>query len=437
MRVVILGGGPAGFSAAVSAKRTGVEVILLERMKMLGGIGFQAGMYVLHGAKVALTEHRALGGGDLFDIYESIAIMKGVFVQGLGDLSTYNIFKQDGMMQNVLKERGIEFMLQKNVLDIEVNGAKVEAAILQGGERIEGDVFVDATGSTRGLGDCSKWGFGCVGCSFQCFVFGAPKAVIEKKVKTVAFQNDYGHLIGKIGRLGTSVKIALGSLSEKVKREIIKKGWVQIPVPSGVKPNTERAKRTGQLDSGLYGDTGEEGGFSWNHLTLLNVGGVVKLTTVACPLYARSLRSFPGLENSIILDPADGERGHMIHATSIALRDNALRVDGFENLFCAGNKAGAAESLLDAMVTGELAGHNAVRKGLGHVCLELPKTLAIGAFINHLGQMMRSEEGRKKTYGSLNTELLKSLKVFRESEEEIIKEVENTGLKDVYKKKWC
>src|ERR1043166_3465041 len=41
--VVVLGGGPAGIAAAVSAARTGAQTILLERYGFLGGEGTAAG----------------------------------------------------------------------------------------------------------------------------------------------------------------------------------------------------------------------------------------------------------------------------------------------------------------------------------------------------------------------------------------------------------
>ena len=36
MKVVVIGGGPAGMMAAISAKENGHQVVLLEKMKMLG-----------------------------------------------------------------------------------------------------------------------------------------------------------------------------------------------------------------------------------------------------------------------------------------------------------------------------------------------------------------------------------------------------------------
>ena len=180
------------------------------------------------------------------------------------------------------------------------------------------------------------------------------------------------------------------------------------------------------------------GGFLGQHLTLLNIGNsFAKVTTIASPLYADSLRSFPGFEDALIVNPAAGEKWHAMQLTSMALRDNTLRVEGFDNLFCAGNKASAGESYLDAMCVGELAGHNAVRRGLGQPGLELPKTLAAGAYIDFAGRMMRTKEGRKRSYSLLSAELLKSWGVFRENEEEIVREVDKAGLRGLYQTKLC
>ncbi len=436
MRVVVVGGGPAGFSAAVVARRAGADVILLERMDMLGGLGFQAGIHEWPSpaGDIGLAEERALGGGDLFHILDSIAIRKGISLPNFGRISSYNVLKLDSRLQRALKEREIEFRLCQRAVDIEVSGDRVEAVIFKDGGRIEGDVFIDATGAMRGTADCVRWGYGCVGCSLQCGTYGAPGDMIGKKAKTVAEQNDYAREIGQWGSVGTSVKIALGSLSDEVQKELVEKGWIQVPVPPGVAADLERVKRTGKVDASIYGSVQ---GFFGQHLTLVDIGKIAKLTTVAAQLYAGSLRSIPGFEDAVIIDPVAGEMGHFIRMTAVALRDNSLRVNGFDNLFCAGNRAGVAEGLLDAMVTGELAGHNAVRSGLGQVCLELPATLAVGAFIDHAGRMMRSAEGRKRAYSLLNAELLKTFNVYRETEEEIVKEVARAGLTGIYKTKLC
>ena len=78
-----------------------------------------------------------------------------------------------------------------------------------------------------------------------------------------------------------------------------------------------------------------------------------------------------------------------------------------------------------------MAGYNAVRMAKGQDCLELPKTLAIGAFIDYVWRMMGTKEGIKKCPTMENIDILKSLGVCREKGE-IIKEVERAGLKGIY-----
>ena len=94
---------------------------------------------------------------------------------------------------------------------------------------------------------------------------------------------------------------------------------------------------------------------------------------------------------------------------------------------------------MDAVVTGDLAGYNAVRKGLGQSCLELPNTLIVGAYIDYVRQqVMKSEDGLlKKGYVLLDPEILKDLKVYREDESEIVEEVKKVGLIGIYKAKLC
>ena len=63
--VVVLGGGPAGYSAAFRAADLGLEVVLVERYPTLGGVCLNVGCIpskaLLHVAKV-IRETRALAG---------------------------------------------------------------------------------------------------------------------------------------------------------------------------------------------------------------------------------------------------------------------------------------------------------------------------------------------------------------------------------------
>ena len=69
--------------------------------------------------------------------------------------------------------------------------------------------------------------------------------------------------------------------------------------------------------------------------------------------------------------PMQGGVGNSIRYVGMAPRDDALKVEGIENLFCAGEKAGLLVGHTEAIVTGILAGYNAVR----HVRREKPLIL--------------------------------------------------------------
>lgn len=430
MRIVVVGGGAAGFSAAMVAKRVGAdEVVVIERTDMLGGLGLVAGLGLCgSGAFATLAEEKALGGASLFyDVFYPIATRKELTTPGFDKAMLYNTTKLDARMQKVLKENGIRVMLSRRVSDIRMVGRSIEAVTFADGTEIDGDVFIDATGSATGIKGCTEFGYGCVECILRCPTFGNPQGLVDKKVTPLSELNSYG----KPGVLGTSLLLPIASLSEECQEEIKEKGYALVSVPPGIEADMDRARR-----AATYGGTGAGRGVMaqdvlTQNLLLLDVGGHVKVTAQGSPRYASSLRSIPGLEESYIAQPAAGAKGHLVFGLAMVPRKNSLEVEGFENVLCAGIKAGQALFLMDVACTGDLAGYNAVRKGQGQNCLELPKTLGIGAFIDYVGQLMRTEEGlRIPAQTSTNT--LKSLGVYRETEEEIVKEVEKVGLKGIY-----
>ena len=74
MRVVIIGGGWAGTAAAISARKAGAEVCLLEKTDMLLGVGNAGGIMRNNGRFTAAEEMIALGGGELFQLIDRIAL---------------------------------------------------------------------------------------------------------------------------------------------------------------------------------------------------------------------------------------------------------------------------------------------------------------------------------------------------------------------------
>ncbi|MCB2551638.1 FAD-dependent oxidoreductase, partial [Listeria monocytogenes] len=79
-------------------------------------------------------------------------------------------------------------------------------------------------------------------------------------------------------------------------------------------------------------------------------------------------------------------------------RNNSLKVDGLNNLLCAGEKAGLFVGHTEAIATGSLAGHNSIRTALGMPTLELPKTTAIGDIIAYANERIRTMDGLKTRY---------------------------------------
>lgn len=123
---------------------------------------------------------------------------------------------------------------------------------------------------------------------------------------------------------------------------------------------------------------------------------------------------------------------------ALAPRDNALKVKGLDNVFCGGEKAGLLVGHTEAIVTGTLAGHNAVRYALGQELLVLPETLAIGDAISYVRQVMDTEEGMTKKYtfsGSVYFNRMKELNLYTTDIDAIKAKVDKAGLTGVFSKK--
>jgi len=168
------------------------------------------------------------------------------------------------------------------------------------------------------------------------------------------------------------------------------------------------------------------------NIILLDTGHA-KLMTPFYPL--EMLRQIPGFENARYEDPYSGGRGNSIRYLALSPRDNHLQVEGVDNLFCAGEKAGLLVGHTEAIVTGLLAGHNAVRCALGTELLAISTSLAIGDAIAYVGDQMRSEEGKKYKYtfsGSVYFERMKRENLYTTDVDRIKGKVAAAGLTGIY-----
>ena len=76
MKIIVVGGGWAGCSAALSAKKQGADVTLLERTDMLLGTGLVGGIMRNNGRFTATEEMIAMSGGEIFKVIESNLLHK-------------------------------------------------------------------------------------------------------------------------------------------------------------------------------------------------------------------------------------------------------------------------------------------------------------------------------------------------------------------------
>lgn len=382
--VVVVGGGWAGCGAAVAAKKAGADkVILLERTDMLLGTGLVGGIMRNNGRFTATEEAYAMGGGDLFDAVEEAARHRNIEFPGHKHATLYDVAKIEPAVRRVLERYGVEYKLVARVRDITSEGSKIKSVITDKDDEIYGDVFIETTGTAGPQGHCSKYGNGCVMCIIRCPSFG-PRISIASRA---GVQEMIGRKAdGSYGAMSGACKLHKESLGENIINELNQKGVVVVPIPDELKKAESLAiKACQQYALKEFAD----------NVILLDTGHA-KLMSPFYPL--EKLRKIPGFENARFEDPYAGGVGNSMRFTALSPRDNALKVKGADNLFCGGEKAGLLVGHTEAIVTGTLAGHNAVRHILGQQLLVLPETLAIGDAIAHVNEQMQTEEGLKLKY---------------------------------------
>ena len=163
-RVVVAGGGWSGVSAALTAKKKGAEVVLLEKTDLVLGAGNAGGIFRNNGRFTAAEEMKALGAGELFEVMDKCALHTGISFPGHSHASLYDVSKIEPCVRDLLSEAGIELQTESHVMDIVKENNRVAAVVLNDGSKIEGDVFVDTTGTSGPMGNCLKYGHGCSMC---------------------------------------------------------------------------------------------------------------------------------------------------------------------------------------------------------------------------------------------------------------------------------
>lgn len=424
MNIVVVGGGWAGVSAAVAARNAGADVSLLERTDMLLGTGLVGGIMRNNGRFTATEEMIALGGNEIFQTIDRNTRHTNVNFPGHKHASLYDIALIEPAIMRLLKSKGIDIYLKSRVVDLTIDDQEVSSVILDNGQRIEGDVFIDTTGSAGPMGNCGKYGNGCAMCILRCPTFGGRVSLVGK-AGVLEKQGRRGD--GTIGAMSGSCKLLKESLSKEIVEKLNNDGVAIIPIPEKLRKGEVALASKACQQYALKE-------FSEN-VVLLDTGHA-KLMSPFFPL--DHLREVPGLENARFEDPYSGGQGNSIRYLALSPRDDNMKVMGLKNVFCGGEKAGLLVGHTEAIVTGTLAGHNAVRCALGHKLLALPVQLAVGDAITYVRKAMDTNDGMKKKYtfsGSIYFNHMVERNLYTTDIDVIKNRVEITGLSGIFSRK--
>jgi len=157
--VVVVGGGPAGFAAAVAARRAGAKVALVERYGSLGGL-FTNGMVL-----IMLADCRREAGGDWTLVTRGVCgeFMRRAYAMG-ADVSTFEPAKTGNrgnkqptvdpegakvLMDEMIRESGVEMFFHSWGVDVIQDGDSVCGVVFeskQGRQAILAKQIVDCSG---------------------------------------------------------------------------------------------------------------------------------------------------------------------------------------------------------------------------------------------------------------------------------------------------
>jgi hypothetical protein len=420
VKVIVVGGGWAGCAAALTAKKAGADVMLLERTDMFLGTGLVGGIMRNNGRFVATEESIAMGAHELFDAVNETARHKNIEFPGHKHATLYDVAKIEPAVRRKLDQAGVKYKLQCRVKDVKMDGKKIVAVIDQDGNEYQGDAFVETSGTAGPQGNCLKYGNGCAMCIYRCPTFG-PRIELATKCGVEEFKGKKAD--GSVGAMSGSCKLHMESLSKELQQELTTKGVAVVPIPKELqKEGTLESKACQQYALKEFKE----------NIILLDTGHA-KLMSPYYPL--DTLRKIPGFENARFEDPYAGGIGNSMRYLALSPRDNYLKTKGVENLFCGGEKAGLLVGHTEAIVTGSLAGNNAVRYAKDKELKQIPTSLAIGDAIAYVNEQMGTEDGITKKYtfsGSVYFQRMKELNLYTTDVNEIKKRVEDAGMTNFY-----
>ena len=424
MRVFIAGGGWSGCGAAIQAAKMGAGTVLMERTDMLLGTGLVGGIMRNNGRYTATEELIAMGGTEIFKAIDNNYLHSEIGFPGHDHASLYNVATMEPIIRGLLQEHGVIIKTQARLTDVEMSGQTIKAVIFREkgekeNQRLAADVFIDTTGTAGPAANCNKYGNGCAMCVLRCHSFGGRVSLAAK----AGVKEMIGRKGDQTGAFSGSCKLLKESLDPSLLRTLNNEGVAVVPIP-------EKLKLTGKLSIKAcqqYALPEFE-----NNVVLLDTGHA-KLMTPFYPI--DELRLIPGFENARYEDPYSGGVGNSIRYMGMSPRNDALNVEGVENLYCGGEKAGLLVGHTEAICTGTVAGYNAVQMAKGGKQLALPEESVIGDAISFVRSQMKTEKGMGLKYtfsGSILFERMKEKQTYVTDKQLIRDRVTKAGLTEIF-----
>mgnify|MGYP001584940386 CR=1 FL=1 len=137
MKVIVIGGGWSGCSAAIIAKKAGADVALYEKTDMLLGLGNVGGIMRNNGRYTASEEMIALGAGDLIHLTDENSRHKNIDFPGHKHAWLYDVNKIEPAVTNYLKAMNIEVKIVTRVVDVEKDGNRIKGIYLSDGKYVK------------------------------------------------------------------------------------------------------------------------------------------------------------------------------------------------------------------------------------------------------------------------------------------------------------